>query len=71
MGKSITNGIHHRQRIFSAIRVGDERRRSDRSVTVMDAIFTQFTTMGSIGFVIFIVMTVAFFSWVAYLAISK
>ena len=40
-------------------------------MTVMDTILTQFTTMGSIGFVIFIVMTVGFFSWVAYLAVSK
>ena len=29
------------------------------------------TTMESIGFVIFLVMTVAFFAWVAYLTFSK
>lgn len=29
------------------------------------------TAMGSIGFAVFIVMTVGFFAWVAYLAVSK
>jgi hypothetical protein len=37
----------------------------------MDSMFDQMTTMGTIGFVVFIAMTVAFFTWVAYLAVNK